>query len=86
MPIRLNATEMAFVSRVQGYCAEGLTQSQMAAREGITLSGMRDKLRRCSLEFATRTEREIVRVKTGETLADLLRCGDLVGEQSEAVA
>lgn len=86
MPIKLSPEEMEFVRRVERYCGEGLTQQVMAEREHLSLTGFRDKLRRCSLQLVTRTERAVVRLKTGEPLRTLLDRGDLVTDPTRTPA
>ena len=73
MPIVLNTEEAAFVARVHDYCVSGLNQPEMAARERMSISGLRDKLRRCGLEIEAMTERALVRVKTTQRYEDLLQ-------------
>lgn len=74
-PISLTPTERAFLERLNGYCAAGLTQSEMAEQEGFSLSSFRDAYTRLGFEIASRTIREVVRLRSGETFASLLTAG-----------
>lgn len=83
MPIRLSPEELAFVERVHAYCGEGLTQPQMAEREGVSLTAVRDRLRRCGFEFQQRTQRDLVRTRTSETFAQMRAAGQIVTEEPQ---
>lgn len=85
MPIELTAEEDAFLKRVSGYCEEGLSQPQMAEREGISVAGFRDRLLRCRLEIVSHTSRELVQVRTGERFAEMVARGEFVVEAKEPV-
>jgi hypothetical protein len=73
--IVLKPGEQAFLTRVQAYCQDGLTQPEMAKAEGLTLSGFQSRLKRLGFDLETTTNRELVRVRSGESFASLLTAG-----------
>lgn len=86
MPIQLTPEEDAFLKRVLGYCQEGLSQPQMAEREGVSVAGIRERLIRCRLEIASKTTREIVQIRTGEPYVEMVARGEIVVAAPELVA
>lgn len=78
MPIELTAEEAAFVDRVDAYCAQGLTQPEMAAKENLTLSGFRQKLNRCGWEIDAHTTRRVVRLRTKQPLTAVKEAGEIL--------
>jgi hypothetical protein len=78
MPLTLTAAEVAFLETVESYCAAGLTQEEMAAREGLTVGGFRDRMKRIGFSIDSHTSRRLARIRTGERLADLRATGGLV--------
>jgi hypothetical protein len=75
MPKTLTPDELAFVTRVQSYCAAGLNQMEMAERERLSLTGLRDRLRRCGVQIEVVCQRRLVPVAVDGRLAGLLGVG-----------
>jgi hypothetical protein len=85
-PIVLTAEETVFIERVRAYCQDGLNQSEMAKREGASLSAFREKLRRCHLEIETKSERFIVQSRTKVPYDLLVSRGDYVPTETRELA
>ena len=84
MPIRLTSEEAAFVERVRGYCRENLTEPEMARQEEMSISGLRQKLQRCSFEIEKHVTRTLVRIRTGEPYDRLMAEGEIVVDEPSA--